>query len=51
MKKKKPTFKRASDDAYVMSNYLGRSGTFLLDCPIKAETRAVDKQSDLRILL
>ena len=49
--KKKPAFKRASDGAYVMSNYLGRTGTVLLDCPIKAETRAVDKQSDLRILL
>ena len=33
--KKKP-FKRACDDAY---------------CPIKAEIRAVDNQSDLRILL
>ena len=32
-------------------NYLGMTRTVLLNCPIKAEIRAVDSQSDLRILL
>ena len=49
--KQKPAFKGASDGAYVMFNYLDRTRTVLLDCPIKAEIRAVDNQSDLRILL
>ena len=35
----------------VLSNYLGMTCTVLLNCPIKAEIRAVDSQSDLRILL
>ena len=47
--KKKP-FKRARDWR-VLSNYLGMTRTLLLNCPIKAEIRAVDSQSDLRILL
>ena len=29
--------------------YLGMTRTVLLNCPIKAEIRAVDSQSDLRI--
>ena len=36
---------------YVLSNYLGMTCTVLFNCPIKAEFRAVDSQSDLRILL
>ena len=35
----------------VLSNYLGMMHTVLLNCPIKAEIRAVDSQSDLTILL
>ena len=35
----------------VLSNYLGMTRTVLLNCPIKAEIRAVDSQSDLTILL
>ena len=46
--KKKP-FKRAR--WRVVSNYLGLTRTLLLNCPIKAEIRAVDSQSDLTILL
>ena len=46
---KKP-FKRTRDGAYC-PNYLGMTRTVLLNCPIKAEIRAVDSQSDLRILL
>ena len=46
--KKKP-FKRAHDGA--LSNYLGMTRTVLLNSPIKAGIRAVDSQSDLRILL
>ena len=34
-----------------MFNYLGMTPTVLLNCPIKAEIRAVDSQSDLTILL
>ena len=34
-----------------LSNYLGMTRTVLLNCPIKAEIRAVDSQSDLTILL
>ena len=41
--KKKP-FKRARDGAYM-------TRTVLLYCPIKAEIRAVESQSDLTILL
>ena len=33
----------------VLSNYLGMTRTFLFNCPIKAEIRTVDSQSDLRI--
>ena len=35
----------------VLSNYLGMTRTVLFNCPIKAEMRTVDSQSDLRILL
>ena len=35
----------------LLSNYLGMTRTVLLNCPIKAEIRAVDSQSDLTILL
>ena len=35
----------------VLSNYLGMTRTVLLNCPIKAEIRAVVSQSDLTILL
>ena len=35
----------------VLSNYLGMTRTVLSNCPIKAEIRAVDSQSDLTILL
>ena len=34
-----------------MAYYLGMTRTVLFNCPIKAEIRAVDIQSDLRILL
>ena len=37
--------------ARVLSNYLGMMRTVLLHCPISAEIRTVDSQSDLRILL
>ena len=43
--KKKP-FKRARDGAY----YPITSRTVILNCPIKAEIRAVESQSDLTIL-
>ena len=46
--------KKSHSSARVMallSNYLGMTRTVLLNCPIKAEIRAVDSQSDLRILL
>ena len=33
-----------------LSNYLGMTRTVLFNCPINAEIRAVDSQSDLRIL-
>ena len=46
--KKKP-FKHVRDG--VLSNCLGMTCIVLLDCPIKAEIRAVDNQSNLRILL
>ena len=45
MKKKKP-FKRMRDGAY----YPGMMRTVQVNCPIKAEIRAVDSQSDLQIL-
>ena len=32
-----------------LSNYLGMMRTVLSNCPIKAEIRAVESQSDLRI--
>ena len=35
----------------VLSSYIGMTRTVLLNCPIKAEIRAVDSQSDLTILL
>ena len=35
----------------VLSNYLGMTHTVRLNCPIKAEIRAVDSQSDLTTLL
>ena len=51
VKKKKP-YKRARDGACCpITNYLGMMRTVLFNCPIKAEIRAVDSQSDLRILL
>ena len=37
--------------ARTLQYYLGMTGTVLLNCPIKAEIRAVDSQSDLTILL
>ena len=46
--KKKP-FKQAHDG--VLSNYLGMTRAVLFNCPIKAEIKAVDSQSDLRLLL
>ena len=36
---------------HVLSNYLGMTCTVLLHCPISAEIRTADSQSDLRILL
>ena len=36
---------------HVLYNYLGMMHTVLLHCPITAELRTVDSQSDLRILL
>ena len=33
-----------------LSSYLGMTRTVLFNCPINAEIRAVDSQSDLRIL-
>ena len=36
---------------HVLSNYLDMTCTVLLNCPIKAEIRAVDSQSDLTIFL
>ena len=33
------------------TNYLGMMRTVQLNCPIKAEIKADDSQSDLRILL
>ena len=36
---------------HVLYNYLGMMHTVLLHCPISAELRTVDSQSDLRILL
>ena len=35
----------------ILSNYLGMTRIVVFNCPIKAENRAVDSQSDLRILL
>ena len=35
----------------ILSNYLGMTRTVLLNCPIKAEIRAVESQSDFTILL
>ena len=35
----------------ILSNYLGMTRIVVFNCPIKAEIRAVDSQSDLRILL
>ena len=40
-----------SSERRVLSNYLGMTRTVLLNCPIKAEIRAVDSRSDLTILL
>ena len=37
--------------ARILSNYLGMTRTVLLNCPIKAEIRAAESQSDLTILL
>ena len=37
--------------ARTVQYYLGMTHTVLLNCPIKAEIRAVDSQSDLTILL
>ena len=37
--------------ARVLSNYLGMMRSVLLHCPISAEIRTDDSQSDLRILL
>ena len=34
-----------------LSNHLGMTNTVLLHCPISAEIRTVESQSDLRILL
>ena len=34
---------------HVLSNYLGMTHTVLLHCPVSAEIRTVDSQSDLRI--
>ena len=48
--KKRPV-KRARDGAYCPITQLGMTRTVLLNCPIKAEIRAVDSQSDLTILL
>ena len=49
MTKKKP-FKSAHDFRRVLSNYSGMTRTVLLYCPVSAEIRTVDSQSDLRIL-
>ena len=50
VKKKKAIYK-ARVWWRVLSNYLGMMRTALLNCPIKAEIRVVDSQSDLTILL
>ena len=42
-------FLLAVKKSYLSARVMAR--TVLLDCPIKAEIRAVDSQSDLRILL
>jgi len=36
---------------HVQSSYLGMTPTVLLHCPISAEIKTVDSQSDLGILL
>ena len=36
---------------HILSNYLGMTRTVLLHCPISAEIRTIDSQSDLCILL
>ena len=48
--KKKP-FKNARSMARTVQSFLGMTRTVLLHCPISAEIRTVDSQSDLRILL
>ena len=49
---KKKLFKQARDGTYCPITYnVGMTRTVLFNCPIKAEFRAVDSQSDLRILL
>ena len=35
----------------VLSNFLGMMSILLLHCPISAEIRTIDSQSDLKILL
>ena len=48
---KKKSFQHVCDGTYCPITVLGMTRTVLLHCPIKAEIRAVDSQSDLRILL
>ena len=36
---------------HILSNYLGMTRTVLLHCPISADIRTIDSQSDLCILL
>ena len=36
---------------HILSNYLGMMHALLLHCPISAEIRKIDSQSDLCILL
>ena len=44
--------RQARDGTYCPITYnVGMTRTVLFNCPIKAEFRAVDSQSDLRILL
>ena len=49
---KKKSHLSARDGAYCPITFIiGMTCTLLLNCPIKAEIRAVDSQSDLTILL
>ena len=38
-------------DGELLCNYIGKMHTILLHCPISPETRTVDSQSDLKIVI